>query len=60
MVILIGVGSGQKIDNAQIISGGMIEVALGQDQVLVQVLTETELDVSSIGNMIIFLRIFQM
>ena len=60
MVILIGVEAGQEIDNVQIILGGMIEVALGKDQVLEQVLIETELDASSVGNMIILLRIVQM
>ena len=33
IVLLIGEEAGQEIDNFQIILGGMIEVALGQDQV---------------------------
>ena len=38
----------------------MIQVVLGQEQVLEQVPTETELDASSVGNMIILLRSVQM
>ena len=60
IVILIRVEAGQEIENFQVILGWMIEVALGQDQVLEQVPIETELDVSSVRNTIILLRIFQM
>ena len=52
--------AGQEIDNFQIILGGMTEVVLGQDQVPEQVPIETELDASSVGNMMILLRNVQM
>ena len=53
IVILIGIEAGQEIDNFQVILGGMTEVVLGQDLVYEQVPIETELDASSVGNMII-------
>ena len=53
MVTLRGVEAGQEIDNILVILGGMIEVALCDDQAQVQVPIETELDASSVGNMII-------
>ena len=51
--------SRSKMDNFQIIVGGMIDVALGKVQVQEQVPIMTELDASSVGNMIILLRIVQ-
>ena len=45
--------------NIQAILAQMIEVVVGQDQVQEPVLTETELDVLSVGNMIILLEAVQ-
>ena len=59
IVILIGVETGQEIHNIQPSLGRMIEGALDQDLVLEQVPIETELDASSVGYMIILLRIVQ-
>ena len=51
IVILIEVGLGLEKDNFCIASGEMIKAAVGQDETLEQVLIETELDVSNVGNM---------
>ena len=51
----IGLGK----DNIQVILEGMIEVVVDQNQVQELVLIEMELDASSVGNMIILLRIVQ-
>ena len=53
------VEASQVIDNFQAIFIGMIEELLNQDQVQEQVPIGTELDASSVGNMIILLRIVQ-
>ena len=57
IVILIGIEASQEIGNIQVILGRRIEVVLGEDQVLKQVPIETELDFSSVRNMIILVRI---
>ena len=54
------VGAGLETDNIQIISEEMTEVVVGQDQVQEPVIIETELDVVSVRNMIILLRIVQL
>ena len=59
IVILIGVEVGQAIGSSQIILGGLIEEVLGQDQGQEHILIKTELDASSVQNMIILLRIVQ-
>ena len=53
LVILIGIEAGQKMNNVQVILEGMVEVTLGEDQVLEKVAIETKLDASNAGNMII-------
>ena len=49
---MIEVVAGPENDIIQVTLAGMIEVAVGQDQVLEQVPIEIELDASSVGNMI--------
>ena len=56
---LIGVEAGQEVDNFQVILGGMTEAILGKDHVQEEVPIETKLDISSVGNMIILLRIVE-
>ena len=56
---MIEVEVGQEKDNFQVTLGEMIDVAEDQDQVLVQVPKETQLDVSSVGNMTTLPKIVQ-
>ena len=51
----VGLGKG----DIQVILAEMIEVVIGQDQIQEPVLTETELDILSVGSMIILLRTAQ-
>ena len=59
MTTLDEVEVGLGTDNIQIILAEKIEVVVGLDQVLEPVLTETELDALSVGNMIILLKTVQ-
>ena len=59
-IILEEVGVGLGTANIQIMSGGMIEVVVGLDQVQELVLIEIELDVINVGDMIISLRTVQL
>ena len=60
-IILEEAEVGLETDNIQVILEGMTEVvAVGQDQVQEPVLTETELDASSVGNMIILIKTVQL
>ena len=55
-----GRGRSRSRDRLQVILEGMTEVvSVSQDQVQEPVLIETELDSSSVGNMIILLKIVQ-
>ena len=48
---MIDVGVGPEKDNFQVTLGELVEVAVGQDQVLEQVPLQKQLDVSIVGNM---------
>ena len=56
MAVLEEIEVGVRKDNIQVILAEMIEVIVGQDQVQEPLLTETELDVLSVGNIIISLK----
>ena len=57
---MIEVWVGPEKDSIQVTLGGMIEVAVDQDQDLKQVPTEIELDALGVGNMITFPKIIRM
>ena len=59
MITLEEVEVGLGIDNIQVTLEGMTEVEVGLDQVQELELTETELDVLSVVNMIILLKTVQ-
>ena len=56
---MTGIEVGQEIDNFQVIFGEITKAVPGQAQAPDQVLIDTELDVSRVGNMIILLRSVQ-
>ena len=59
MIILEEIEVGLEKDSLPITLGGMIEAVVGQDHILEQIPIGIELDVSSIGSMIILLKIVQ-
>ena len=60
VIMMKEVGVGLGTGNFQIILEGMKEAVVGLDQVQELVLIETELDVTSVGNMITSLRTIQL
>ena len=58
-VMLIEIRVGLEKDNFKVTLGETIEVVVSQDQDLEQVLIETELDVSNVGNMTTLPKIVQ-